>query len=106
MFGPLTLNFVLALEVPLKRMLERKPTEIIRRAVWGMLPKNKLRAVRGKKLRLFAGPEHTFLEQVPPGTKPSFGPGPVEEGFLNFPKQHIMDELVEYPEEWLETESK
>jgi large subunit ribosomal protein L13 len=44
-------------EVPIKRMLERRPEEVVREAVLGMLPKNKLRARRAKKLRVYAGSE-------------------------------------------------
>jgi hypothetical protein len=42
-------------EIPIRRMLERQPAEVIREAVLGMLPKNKLRAKRAKKLRVYAG---------------------------------------------------
>ncbi len=44
-------------EIPIRRMLERRPEEVIREAVLGMLPKNKLRARRAKKLRIYAGKE-------------------------------------------------
>jgi large subunit ribosomal protein L13 len=44
-------------EVPIRRMLERRPAEVVREAVLGMLPKNKLRARRAKKLRVYAGKE-------------------------------------------------
>src|SRR3979490_2999552 len=40
-------------EVPAKRIRETKPEWIIREAVLGMLPKNKLRARRAKKLRIY-----------------------------------------------------
>jgi large subunit ribosomal protein L13 len=40
-------------EVPAKRIRESKPEWIIREAVLGMLPKNKLRARRAKKLRVY-----------------------------------------------------
>ena len=40
-------------EVPAKRVRETKPEWIIREAVLGMLPKNKLRARRAKKLRIY-----------------------------------------------------
>ena len=36
---------------PLKKLLHENPGEILRRAVWGMLPKNKLRAKMIKKLK-------------------------------------------------------
>ena len=40
-------------ETPIRRMLERRPEEVVREAVLGMLPKNKLRAHRAKKLRIY-----------------------------------------------------
>jgi large subunit ribosomal protein L13 len=40
-------------EVPAKRLRESKPDWMIREAVLGMLPKNKLRARRAKKLRVY-----------------------------------------------------
>lgn len=40
-------------EVPAKRIRETRPEWIIREAVLGMLPKNKLRARRAKKLRVY-----------------------------------------------------
>jgi large subunit ribosomal protein L13 len=44
--------------IPFKRMLERKPEWVIRRAVRGMLPKTTLGRQMLKKLRVYAGPEH------------------------------------------------
>jgi large subunit ribosomal protein L13 len=40
-------------QVPAKRVRESKPDWMIREAVLGMLPKNKLRARRAKKLRVY-----------------------------------------------------
>ena len=40
-------------EVPAKRVRETKPEWMVREAVLGMLPKNKLRARRAKKLRVY-----------------------------------------------------
>jgi large subunit ribosomal protein L13 len=40
-------------EIPAKRVRETKPDWMIREAVLGMLPKNKLRARRAKKLRIY-----------------------------------------------------
>jgi large subunit ribosomal protein L13 len=40
-------------EVPAKRVRETKPEWMIREAILGMLPKNKLRARRAKKLRVY-----------------------------------------------------
>jgi len=39
--------------VPVKRMRETRPEWVVREAVLGMLPKNKLRARRAKKLRVY-----------------------------------------------------
>jgi large subunit ribosomal protein L13 len=44
-------------EIPVRVMLQRRPEEVLREAVLGMLPKNKLRARRAKKLRVYAGSE-------------------------------------------------
>ena len=42
----------------LREQLERRPTEVIRKAVKGMLPKNKLASAQIGKLKIYAGPEH------------------------------------------------
>jgi large subunit ribosomal protein L13 len=52
-------------ETTLKEMLEKKPEEVIRLAVRGMLPKNKLRDKRLKRLKVYAGPEHPHKSQNP-----------------------------------------
>ena len=39
-------------ETPLKRIFEKNPGEVLRRAVFGMLPKNKLRAKQIKRLKI------------------------------------------------------
>jgi large subunit ribosomal protein L13 len=44
-------------EVPIRVLMQRRPEEVVREAVLGMLPKNKLRARRAKKLRVYAGSE-------------------------------------------------
>ena len=44
-------------EVSIRSLMQRRPAEVIREAVLGMLPKNKLRARRAKKLRVYAGSE-------------------------------------------------
>ena len=38
-------------EIPLKKVFEKNPGEVIKRAVWGMLPKNKLRKEQIKRLK-------------------------------------------------------
>ena len=49
----------------LKELLRKKPAEVIRLAVRGMLPKNKLRDRRMKRLKVYAGPEHPHKAQNP-----------------------------------------
>lgn len=41
-------------ETPLRRLKEKKPTEIVRKAVLNMLPHNRLRAPRMKRLKISA----------------------------------------------------
>jgi len=52
-------------ETTLRKMLQEKPEEVIRLAVRGMLPKNKLRDRRMKRLKVYAGPEHPHGAQNP-----------------------------------------
>ena len=52
-------------ETPLKDMLAKKPEDVIRLAVRGMLPKNRLRDRRMKRLKVYAGPEHPHQAQNP-----------------------------------------
>lgn len=47
-----------------ERMLKRKPEQIIRHAVKGMLPRTKLGRRMIRKLHVFAGPEHSFGQQI------------------------------------------
>ena len=49
----------------LREQLERRPTEVIRKAVKGMLPRNKLAAAQLTKLKVYAGPEHPHEAQAP-----------------------------------------
>jgi len=49
----------------LRQQLERRPTEVIRKAVKGMLPKNKLASAQIGKLKIYAGPEHPHEAQAP-----------------------------------------
>src|ERR687892_1138134 len=49
----------------LREQLERRPTEVLRRAVKGMLPKNKPAAAQLRKLKIYAGPEHPHAAQTP-----------------------------------------
>jgi large subunit ribosomal protein L13 len=49
----------------LKERLEAKPEEVIRDAVWGMLPKNRLGRTLIKKLKVYRGAEHPHEAQKP-----------------------------------------
>jgi large subunit ribosomal protein L13 len=49
----------------LRDQLERRPTEVLRVAVKGMLPKNKLARRQLTKLKIYAGPEHPHAAQNP-----------------------------------------
>jgi large subunit ribosomal protein L13 len=49
----------------LGEMLERRPEEVIRKAVRGMLPRNKLARRQLTKLHVYAGPEHPHEAQQP-----------------------------------------
>ena len=51
--------------IPYRRMQERFPERIIEIAVKGMMPKTKLGRSMIKKLRVFAGAEHTLDAQQP-----------------------------------------
>jgi large subunit ribosomal protein L13 len=46
-------------------MLEKKPEEVIRKAVQGMLPKNRLGRKLNKKLFVYAGDQHPHAAQKP-----------------------------------------
>ena len=49
----------------LKELLETKPEEVIRKAVWGMIPKGKLGRAVYKKLKVYKGPDHPHEAQKP-----------------------------------------
>ena len=49
----------------LREQLERRPEEVIRKAVRVMLPKNRLAAAQLKKLKVYAGPDHPHAAQNP-----------------------------------------
>ena len=55
----------------LRQLLHVNPCEPLRRAVNGMLPKNKLRPQRMRRLHLFAGPDHIHETQFNGGA-PAF----------------------------------
>ena len=49
----------------LGQMLERRPEEVIRLAVRGMLPRTRLGRAQLRKLKVYAGPEHPHEAQKP-----------------------------------------
>lgn len=50
---------------PLRKLLTEKPEEVIRKAVWGMLPKGRLGRDMFSKLKVYTGPEHPHKAQMP-----------------------------------------
>jgi large subunit ribosomal protein L13 len=48
-----------------RELLAKKPQEILRHAVWGMMPKTRLGRSLMKRLRIFAGPNHDHAAQRP-----------------------------------------
>ncbi len=52
-------------ELRLEEVIEKDPARVIREAVKGMLPKNKLSADRLARLKVFAGAEHAHVAQNP-----------------------------------------
>ncbi len=52
-------------ERSLRVQLERQPTEVLRKAVKGMLPKNRLARQQITKLKIYAGTAHPHEAQAP-----------------------------------------
>jgi large subunit ribosomal protein L13 len=52
-------------ERTLREQLERRPTDVLRKAVKGMLPRNRLARAQLLKLKIYAGPEHPHEAQAP-----------------------------------------
>jgi large subunit ribosomal protein L13 len=50
-------------KVSFEKMIEKNPTEVVRRAVSGMLPKNKLRDRRLARLFIYADDKHPYEEK-------------------------------------------
>jgi len=46
-------------------LLESRPDRLLEKVVKGMLPKNKLGRAQGKKLKVYAGPDHPHAAQQP-----------------------------------------
>jgi len=51
--------------ISLRDQLKKFPDRVIRRAVWGMLPHNKLGRKIIKKLKVYSGPDHPHAAQNP-----------------------------------------
>lgn len=51
--------------VPYGELLDKDPRKVVERAVWGMLPKNKLSRQLLSKLKVYSGPEHPHAAQQP-----------------------------------------
>src|SRR5256885_13076471 len=49
----------------LREQLDRRPTEVLRKAVKGMLPRNRLGRAQIGKLKIYAGAEHPHEAQQP-----------------------------------------
>lgn len=52
-------------EISLRDQLAKHPDRVIQKAVWGMLPHNKLGRKMLKKLKIYAGPDHPHGAQSP-----------------------------------------
>ena len=52
-------------EYSAKELVARHPTELVKRAVWGMLPKGPLGRRIYKKLKVYAGADHQHAAQQP-----------------------------------------
>jgi large subunit ribosomal protein L13 len=52
-------------EEPLSKFVKEKPEEIIKKAVWGMLPKGRLGRDLFKKLKVYCGEAHPHQAQRP-----------------------------------------
>ena len=52
-------------QINLRDQLTKHPDRVIRSAVWGMLPKNRLGRKLIRKLKIYAGPDHPHSAQKP-----------------------------------------
>jgi large subunit ribosomal protein L13 len=52
-------------ERTLRQQLDRQPAEVLRKAVKGMLPRNRLSRAQLTKLKIYAGPAHPHESQAP-----------------------------------------
>ena len=52
-------------EIKARDMLQKRPERVIERAVWGMLPKNRLGRKLIRRLKVYAGSNHPHQAQKP-----------------------------------------
>ena len=52
-------------EITAGKLLEKEPEEVLKKAVWGMLPKNKWQDKLLSRLKVYAGGEHPHAPQQP-----------------------------------------
>ena len=52
-------------EISAENLLEEKPEEILQKAVWGMLPKNKMQDRLITRLKIYTGNKHPHAAQNP-----------------------------------------
>ena len=50
-------------EVKVKKLLKEQPEKVIEKAVYGMLPTNRIRRKRMRRLIIFAGKEHKYKDK-------------------------------------------
>ncbi len=55
--------------ITLEKLMEKKPEEAIKKAVWGMLPKGTLGRAMFKKLKVYASADHPHTAQNPESLK-------------------------------------
>ena len=51
--------------IALRDLLAKHPERVLRKAVWGMVPHNRLGRKLMKKLKIYAGPDHPHQAQQP-----------------------------------------
>jgi len=52
-------------QITAEKLLEKRPEDLVKKAVQGMLPKNKLGRQMLRKLKIYAGGEHPHAAQCP-----------------------------------------
>lgn len=61
-------------QTPAKELHKRKPIEVLRKAVFGMLPSNRTRDARMERLKIYPGPVHPHTAQFVGATGPVAAP--------------------------------